>query len=164
MLISTFLNNYWTRNYFYTRLLALLLLFKQKFRLSNAEALRNINFLPHFYKFSQWMRCAIFTPSNITPSNLAKYQYCHRRDYIHPSFRKNIGALHRKHFSKHPLFTTFSIFSTVGEVCNIQNKYWLPHKSWTYLETSTFYCIWTSFHSVWGVQYFKQISKFVVNL
>ena len=42
---------------------------------------------------------------------------------------KKNGIFHRKVFSKHPLFTTFSLFLTVSEVCNISNKYWLHSKS-----------------------------------
>ena len=57
------------------------------------------------------------------PSNLAKYQYFYKRFYIPLSFRNKVGALNRKSFSKHPFFTTFSLFLTVNEVCNISNKY-----------------------------------------
>ena len=46
-----------------------------------------------------------------------------------PSLRKKVGNLHSKRSPKHPLFTTFSLFLTVNEVCNISNKYWLPNKS-----------------------------------
>ena len=46
--------------YFCTRHLTPLLSFKRKCALSIAESLRNIHFLPHFYNFSQWMRCVIF--------------------------------------------------------------------------------------------------------
>ena len=31
-------------------------------------------------------------------------------------------------FSKDPIFTTFSVFLKVSEVCNISSKYWLPNK------------------------------------
>ena len=41
---------------------------------------------------------------------------------------KKIGAMHHKRFSKHPLFTKFSLFLIVSDVCNISNKYRLPHK------------------------------------
>ena len=41
--------------------------------------------------------------------------FLHKTLYIPPSFQKNIGALHRKSFSKHPLFTTFSSFLKVSE-------------------------------------------------
>ena len=36
--------------------------------------------------------------------------------YIPPSFQKNVGGLHRKRFSKDPLFTTFSLSLTLNEV------------------------------------------------
>ena len=32
-------------------------------------------------------------------------------------------------FSKHPFFTTLSLFLTKTEVCDVSNKYWLPNKS-----------------------------------
>ena len=64
-----------------------------------------------------------------TPNNLAKYQYFYTRHFISlRHFEKN-GALHCKLFSKHPLFTTFSLFLKVSEVCNISSKCWLPNKS-----------------------------------
>ena len=49
------------------------------------------------------------------PNNLAKHQY------FYPPFRKKIGTLHHKSFSKHPLFTTFSLFLKVSEVCTISS-------------------------------------------
>ena len=70
------------------------------------------------------------TNKNQSPSNLEKYQYfntIHLISFLH--FQKNGGTLHRKRFSKHPLFTTFSLFLTVIEVCNILNKCKLPNKS-----------------------------------
>ena len=61
------------------------------------------------------------------PNNLAKYKcFCTRNFTSIPHFEKNIGALHRKYFSENRLFTSFS---TVREVCNISNKYWIPNKS-----------------------------------
>ena len=54
-----FLINQLTK-YFYTRQLTPFLYFKEKFVLSIPESFRNIQFLPHFYYFSQWMMCAIF--------------------------------------------------------------------------------------------------------
>ena len=67
------------------------------------------------------------------PYNLAKRQYFYTRDFIsYPHFGKN-DALDRKRFSKHPLFTAFSLFLKVSEVCNISNKCWLPYKSLTKL-------------------------------
>ena len=53
------------------------------------------------------------------------------RLYISPSFwkKKKNGPLHRQRFSKHQLFTIFSLSLTVSEVCNISNKCSLPNKS-----------------------------------
>ena len=46
------------------------------------------------------------------------------QDTLYPSLiSKKIGALHRKHFTKHPLFTPFLLFLTVRQVCNIPCKY-----------------------------------------
>ena len=44
-----------------------------------------------------------------------------KRFYIRSSFRKRIGSLHHKRFSKHPLFSTFSLFLTMNMVRNISN-------------------------------------------
>ena len=55
----------------------------------------------------------------------------HKKLFIIPSLKKKkkkIGALHPKTFSKHTLFTTFSLFLTVNEVYNISNKYCPPNK------------------------------------
>ena len=50
-----------------------------------------------------------------------------QRLYFFPLFRKQIGALHRSSFSKHPLFTTFSLFLKMSEVCTIRKRlYNLP--------------------------------------
>ena len=43
----------------------------------------------------------------------------HKRPYMSPSLQKNIGTLNLKGFSKHPLFTTFSIFLLVSVRCVI---------------------------------------------
>ena len=49
---------------------------------------------------------------------------------LHPSLiQVKTGAFYRKSYQKHPLFTTFSLFSTVLEMWNFSNKYWLPDKS-----------------------------------
>ena len=61
--------------------------------------------------------------------------FLHKRLYLPTSFRNKVGALRRKHFSKHPLFT-FSLFLTVSEMGNILNKCWHPDKSaWKYFYT-----------------------------
>ena len=88
--------------------------------------------------------------------------FLHETLYIPPSFRKTIGALHRKSFSKHPLFTTFSLLLKVSEVCNISSKCGLSNKSAKKIflhktpytpplfqkKTSTFYHIFRIFDSV----------------
>ena len=58
------------------------------------------------------------------PSNLAKCQCFYTRNFIF--------FLHRKRSSKHPLFITLLLLLTVGEVCNISNKNWLPNKKYFY--------------------------------
>ena len=58
-----------------------------------------------------------------------------------PSFRKKIGALHSKRFSKHPVFTTFPFtFKRVSQACNILNKYCFLNKSAkeTFLHKTTY--------------------------
>ena len=77
------------------------------------------------------MSCTIFQRNT---DLLVIYQNINNftQETLYPSFvSKKIGALHCKSFSKHPLFTLFSLFLTVSEVCNISNKYWLPNKSAT---------------------------------
>ena len=61
----------------------------------------------------------------INTDHLVIYQvstFLHKGLYIN-IFSKNIGSLHRKRFSKHPLCTIFSLFLAMSEVCNISNKY-----------------------------------------
>ena len=41
--------------------------------------------------------------------------FLHKKLYVLLSFRKRIGAPHRKSFSKDPLFTTFSVFLRLSE-------------------------------------------------
>ena len=50
-----------------------------------------------------------------------------QKAYTPSSCHKNI-ALHYRSFSEYPLFVTFLLVSTVGEVCNISNKYWTGYK------------------------------------
>ena len=67
------------------------------------------------------------TNKNRSPGNLAKYQYFYKIDlisFLH--FGKNWRSPSQK-VSKHPLFTTFSLFLKVSEVCNISNKCWFLH-------------------------------------
>ena len=56
-----------------------------------------------------------------TLNNFAKYQYFYTRDYISLRyFEKKL--VHRKSFSNHPFFTTFSLFLKISEVCNTSSK------------------------------------------
>ena len=93
-----------------------------------AHVVRNIHFFPHVYQFSQWIRAEIF---QITTEFLIIYQSINisTQETYPSSFVKKVGTLYHKSFWKHPLFITFSLFSTVSEVYNISNKYWLPNKS-----------------------------------
>ena len=113
------------------------------------------------------------------PSNIPKLSYFYTRDFISLyHLEKNWRSPSQK-FLKHPLFTTFLLFFTVNEVYNISHKYYFPNKSAAkcfyrrhltlllhsnknlcstshkFLETSTFYHMTSSFHSGWGVRYFK---------
>ena len=69
---------------------------------------------------------------------------------------KKVDTLHRKYFSKHPLFTFFSLVLKNREPYLI-SKTTLRSPSQNFLETFIFYRIFTSFHSRWIVVYFKQI-------
>ena len=51
------------------------------------------------------------------PSNLAKYQYFYKRELITLLYFENFRNT-----------SFYHIFTTVSEVCNIPNKYWLPNK------------------------------------
>ena len=106
-------------------------LFK-KVVLSIAEVSRNIYFLPHFHYFWYYHRCDIFQIN----TNFQIYQqkiFLRKLPYIPPSLRKKFllsiaEILHRKRFSRHPLFTIFPLFLTVSEVCSISNKYLISYK------------------------------------
>ena len=50
------------------------------------------------------------------PNKLAEDQYFYTRNFVPPSFRKGIGAPHRKSFSKDALFATFSLFLRLSEL------------------------------------------------
>ena len=85
---------------------------------------RQLNFLLHFLLVLAVDEMSCISQKYQPPNNLAKHQYFYTRDFISLlHFGKKIGALHRKRFSKHPLFTTFSIFLKVSEVCIISSKY-----------------------------------------
>ena len=92
------------------------------FALFIAKSFRNVNFLPHFYQFLEWMSYAIFQ-ININLLIIQRNINVFTQETLYSSFiSKKIGALHRKRFSKHPLFTTFSLILTESEVCVISNK------------------------------------------
>ena len=133
----------------------------------------------HFFYFSKWMRCAIFqinTKLLVTYWNINIFT----QEILYPSIIwKKLALSIANAFLKHPLFTTFSLFLKGSEVCNISNKSWLPNNSANKIflhkkpytppllqknlrspcqnlwEISTFYYIFTSFDSEWGVQYYK---------
>ena len=65
------------------------------------------------------------------PNNLAKYQYFYIRDLIPFLHFKKKLALPIANVLKHPLFTTFSLFLKMSEVCNISSKCGMPNKSVT---------------------------------
>ena len=75
------------------------------------------------------MSCTIF---QMNTDLLVIYQNINNftQEALYPSsISKKNGALHHKCFLKHPLFTTFSLFLKVSEVCNISSKCWLPNNS-----------------------------------
>ena len=55
--------------------------------------------------------------------------FLHTKLDIYLSLTKPIGALHRKCFTKNPLFITLSLFLIVTKVWYISNNYWIPKKS-----------------------------------
>ena len=65
-----------------------------------------------------------------SPSDLAKYQYFHARTLLSfLPFEEKLALFIAKRFLKYLLFTTYSLFMRVSEVCNTSNKCWLPNKS-----------------------------------
>ena len=65
--------------------------------------------------------CYISNKNQPFSNNLAKRQYFYTRDFISLlHFERKFALLIAKSFRKHPLFTTFSLFLTVHNVCNIQ--------------------------------------------
>ena len=104
-------------------------LLQKGFALSVAEYFRNFQFLPFLY-FTQWMRCAIFQINAnllITERNINIFT----QETLYSSFisKKNWRSPSGTFFEI-STSTSFSLFLTVSEVCNIANKYWLPNK-WT---------------------------------
>ena len=65
--------------------------------------------------------CYISNKNQPFSNNLAKRQYFYTRDFISLlHFERKLALFIAKPFRKHPLFTTFSLFLTVRNVCNIQ--------------------------------------------
>ena len=105
-------------------------LFQTKIALSIGESLRNIHLLRVVLVFTMDEVCYI-SNKYLIPNNLAKHQYFYVRDlkpFLH--LRKKL-ALPIVNVLKHPLFTTFSLFLKMSEVCNISSKCWMPNKSVT---------------------------------
>ena len=104
--------------------------FQKKLRCPSQMLLETSTFYHTFTSFhSGWARCTIFQINTNLLVIYGKFNIFTKETY--PSFiskKKKISALYRKRFSKHPLFTTFSIFLKVSEVCNISSKCWLPNK------------------------------------
>ena len=145
--------------------------------------LETFTFYPIFTSFHSGLDEVCYISNKYQPlDNLAKHLYFYTRDFISLyNFGKKLEALHRKTFSEHPLFSTFSLFLKVDEVCNVSSNCWLPNKpankiflykapytpplfqknfcssSQMLLKTSTFYYIFTSFDSGWSVLCFKSI-------
>ena len=160
------------KNYFYTRQLTLLLYSNNNVVFSIAKVFRNIIFLTHFSYFWLWVRCGMF---QINTDLLVIYWIINifTQETLYPSIIcEKIGSLHCKRFMKYSLFTKFPLLLKVSEVCNISNKCLLPSKSankiflnktpctppsfqYIYIETSTFYHFFTSFHSALGGLYFN---------
>ena len=79
----------------------------KKIALSIADAFRNIHFLPHFYQFSEWIRCTI---CKINANLLIIYQninICKQDTLYLFLISKNNWRFPRKRFPKHALFDTF---------------------------------------------------------
>ena len=84
--------------------------------------------------------CAIFQIKTNLLVIQQNINILHTRPYIPPSFRNKVGALHRKRFQKHPLFTAFLLVFTV-DVCNISNKNQPPSNLAKYQYFNTRYLI-----------------------
>ena len=125
-----FLINQLTK-YLYTRQLNPFYLKKKKNLRSSSQNLLKRPFFTTFIVFLTVDEvCYISNKNQPFSNNLAKRQYFYTREFISLlHFEKKIGALHRKSFSKHPLFTTFSLFLKMSDVCNISSKCRLPNKS-----------------------------------
>ena len=127
--------------------------------------------------------CEVWNISNKyrPPSNIPKHYYFYTKYFIFLfHVEKQLALCIANVFWNIQFLPDFPLLLTVSQVCNISNKYCLLiisaketflHKdtlhcyfvskkklhslSQNLLETSTFYHIFTCFHSGWGVQYFK---------
>ena len=127
---ADFLINQLTK-YFYTRHLTLVLYFKRKFRSPSLNTLKISIFYSIFTSFhSGWGVLYFQRNTNFVIIEWNINNFAQETLYL-PFIFEKIGSVRRKHFSKHPLFTPISLFSTESEVCNIPNEYWLPNKSAT---------------------------------
>ena len=117
---ADFLINQLTK-YFYTRHLTLLLYFTKELALSIAESFKNIHFFSTFLLVFTVDGVCYISNKKQPPNNLAKRQYFYTRDFISLlHFERKLALFIAKPFRKHPLFTTFSLFLTVRNVCNTQ--------------------------------------------
>ena len=116
------------------------------------------------------------------PYDLVQPQYFYARDFILSllHFEKKLALSIANVFLNIHFLPLFSLFLKVSSICNTSSKCWLPKKSanqniftqdtlqpfyipnknlrspsQTLSETSTFYYIFSIFHSEWGVPYFK---------
>ena len=119
------------KKYFYLRHLTLLLYLNRNCTLHRTSSWKHSLFTTILLVFTVDKVCNISNKYQ-SPSNLPTHNtliLLSKRLYNLLSFEKNVGTLHWKHLPKHPLFTIFSLFLTLSEVCNVSNKYWLPYKS-----------------------------------
>ena len=115
-----FLINQLTK-YLYTRQLNPFYLKKKNLRSSSQNLLKR----PFFTTFIVFLTvdevCYISNKNQPFSNNLAKRQYFYTREFISLlHFERKLVLLIAKPFWKHPLFTTFSLFLTVRNVCNTQ--------------------------------------------
>ena len=119
---ADFLTNQLRKN-FKAKHLRLFLHSNKKCLLSIPQVFRSNHFLPHGNWFSKRISCTIFQINTDLLVVTKTLIILHKRLYIPPLFREKPGVLYRKRFLKHPLFTTFSLFLKVSEVCNTSNKH-----------------------------------------
>ena len=116
-----FLKNQLTK-YFYIRHLNPFYLKKKKNCTLHRRMFQKRQFFTTFLVFLTVDEvCYILNKNQPFSNNLAKRQYFYTRDFISLlHFERKFALLIAKSFRKHPLFTTFSLFLTVRNVCNIQ--------------------------------------------